>query len=98
MILELGVIIGGCIAYQMLGGEGSKETSINKNTRKQCEEETFEYFNKLTLKEQEAYFKNNLDLKEYDYLLTDNKWFNAKHAAEVAFKKDKSFTNINKRY
>ena len=103
MIFELGVIIGGCVAHMMLSGAETYnavkgESKPTTNSRKQHEQETFEYFNNLSLSAQEAYFRDNLDLKEYDYLLTDNKWFNAKHAAEIAYRKDKSFNNINKRY
>ena len=56
----------------------------------------------LTLDDQERYYKENLDLKYWKdddcKGLTDDRYVNAKHAAEVAKVTGKKFTDKNKTY
>ena len=92
------VIVGGSIAYMLLDGKPA-QTTKEKTHELSNEDATLEYFNNLTLEEQERYFNDNLDLRSYkDEMLTDNAWFNAKHAAEIARRTGKAFTNKNKNY
>lgn len=100
MLFEIGVIVGGCVAHMMLSGSKAynsvKKESVN--TRDLHEKETYEYFTKLPVSAQEHYFSYNLDLKDYANELTTDKYINAKVAARIARRMDKSFTNIDKRY
>lgn len=101
MLFYGGVIIGGSIAYVALGGKPAvKETTVKHS--KNYEDETYKYFNELTLEEQKRYFSENLDLRYYKddvtVGLTDDKYFNAKHAQEISKRVGKPFTNIYKTY
>ena len=101
MLFEIGVIVGGCVAHMLLSnGQTSvkKESKPDINTRDLYEKETYEYFTKLPVSAQEHYFSYNLDLKDYANELTTDKYINAKVAARIARRMDKSFTNIDKRY
>lgn len=66
------------------------------------EQETYEYFMGLTIQEQERYYHENVDLnywKDDNYKgLTNDRYLNAKHAAEVARVMGKKFTDKYKTY
>lgn len=102
-ILWGSTIIAGCMAYMALGGEN---TSANKECKEEIKkdhvDETYEYFYTLTLSEQKRYFEENLDLRDYkddkSVGMTESKYFNAKHAAEIARRTGKPFTNRFKTY
>lgn len=102
-ILWGSTIIAGCMAYMALGGES---TSANKEYKEEIKkdhvDETYEYFYTLTLSEQKRYFEENLDLRDYkddkSVGITESKYFNAKHAAEIARRTGKPFTNRFKTY
>ena len=71
-ILWTGIIIGGSAVYMALGGSSEHNTNDNKEVNKCAvnrannnEELTYDYFNNLTLEQQERYFNDNLDLKYY---------------------------------
>ena len=100
MIGSIMMIVGGCAAYMLLdnGSSVKKQSKEVINTRDLYEQETYEYFTKLPVSAQEHYFSYNLDLKDYANELTTDKYVNAKVAARVARRMDKSFTNIEKRY
>lgn len=94
------VVIFGSIAYGVMKGD-TRTTYVDKK-KVSNEEETFKYFGNLPLEYQEKYFNNNLDLKSYkndsSVGFTDNKYLNAKHAAEISKRTGKKFNNINKTY
>lgn len=105
MLLEIGVIIGGSIAYMVLSNSKDKTPRDNNQTRENESShvtDTYEYFYNLTLDEQRRYFSDNLDLLYYKHDtsigFTESVYFNAKHAAEIARRTGKEFTNINKVY
>ena len=109
VMLWTGVIIGGSVVYMALGGADSTNSNtndeINKcfiNRSKNNEELTYDYFNNLTLEEQERYFNDNLDLKYYKddstCGFTNDKYYNAIHAKEISRRTGKAFNNINKTY
>lgn len=60
----------------------------NRKRNNSYEKQTFEYFLSLTLEYQERYYKENLYLRyykdTYEYGLTDDRYINAKHAAEIS--------------
>ena len=66
------------------------------------DKETYEYFCKLPLDEQERYFNENLDLRYYKddstVGLTNDKYLNAKHAEEISRRTGKPFTDRYKVY
>lgn len=66
------------------------------------EKETYDYFMGLSLYEQEEYFTHNADLNYYKdnrwYGLTDDRYINAKHAAEIARKYGRKFDNKRSKY
>lgn len=98
------VIIGGSFLYVGLGGQPSKKEEKEKEQKEEhhYDKETYEYFCKLPLDEQERYFKENLDLRYYKddstVGLTNDKYLNAKHAEEISRRTGKPFTNIYKVY
>lgn len=98
IILWGAIIIGGSFIYVGLGGKSSKKETKHKDYQK----ETFEYFCKLPLNEQERYFHENLDLRYYKddktVGLTNDKYLNAKHAEEISRRTGKPFTDRYKVY
>ena len=105
IILWTSVIVGGSVAYCAMGGQAAPKSKDNNNSitnNKSNEELTEEYFNSLTLEQQQRYFRDNLDLRYYanscDTGLTDDKYYNAKHAREISRRTGKVFNNINKTY
>lgn len=66
------------------------------------EQETYDYFMGLSLYEQEEYFIRNADLSYYKddrwRGLTDDRYMNAKHAADIARIYGKKFDNKYSRY
>lgn len=97
------ICVIGPIVYTALGGETHPITLETSDERyKRYIEETYGYFLALPLEYQEKYFKENLDLRYYKddstYGLTDNKYLNAKHAAEISRITGKPFTDIHKTY
>ena len=107
IMLWSGMIIGGSAVYIALGGNSEHNTNdeVNKcavNRANSNEELTYDYFNNLTLEQQEKYFNDNLDLKYYkdDSMcgFTNDKYFNSIHAKEISRRTGKAFNNINKTY
>ena len=107
IMLWSGIIIGGSAVYIALGGNSEHNTNeeVNKcavNRANSNEEITYDYFNNLTLEEQERYFNDNLDLKYYkdDSMcgFTNDKYYNSIHAKEISRRTGKTFNNINKTY
>lgn len=97
------VCVIGPIIYTALGGENHPITMDDNDKKyKRYIEETYGYFLALPLEYQEKYYKENLDLRYYKddptYGLTNNKYINAKHAAEISRITGKPFNNINKTY
>lgn len=96
------VIIGGSFLYIGLGGQPSKKEEKEQKEEYHYDKETYEYFCKLPLDEQERYFNENLDLRYYkdDSIvgLTNDKYLNAKHAEEISRRTGKPFTDRYKVY
>ena len=96
------VIIGGSFLYIGLGGQPSKKEEKEQKEEHHYDEETYEYFCKLPLDEQERYFNENLDLRYYKddstVGLTNDKYLNAKHAEEISRRTGKPFTDRYKVY
>lgn len=96
------VIIGGSFLYIGLGGQPSKKEEKEQKEEIHYDKETYEYFCKLPLDEQERYFQENLDLRYYKddstVGLTNDKYLNAKHAEEISRRTGKPFTDRYKVY
>lgn len=93
------IIVGGSFIYIGMGGQSSKK---EQKEELHYEKETYEYFCKLPLDEQERYFQENLDLRYYKedstVGLTNDKYLNAKHAEEISRRTGKPFTDRYKVY
>ena len=111
MLTSLGLLVVGAAVYSVLKGEKYDDEMIYGADDQICyfnestdnyEQDTFEYFMNLRIDEQEHYYKENLDLRYYmedPYKgLTNDRYMNAKHAAEVARVTGKRFTDKNKTY
>lgn len=96
------VIIGGSFLYIGMGGQPSKKEEKEQKEDHHYDKETYEYFCKLPLDEQERYFNENLDLRYYKddstVGLTNDKYLNAKHAEEISRRTGKPFTDRYKVY
>ena len=96
------IIIGGSFLYIGMGGQPSKKEQKEQKEEHRYDKETYEYFCKLPLDEQERYFQENLDLRYYKddstVGLTNDKYLNAKHAEEISRRTGKPFTNRYKVY
>lgn len=96
------IIVGGSFLYIGMGGQPSKKEQKEQKEELHYEKETYEYFCKLPLDEQERYFNENLDLRYYKddstVGLTNDKYLNAKHAEEISRRTGKSFTDRYKTY
>ena len=108
-ILWTGIIIGGSVVYMALGDADSTNSNTNDEVNKCAinrannnEELTYDYFNNLTLEQQERYFNDHLDLKYYKEDstcgFTNDKYHNSIHAKEISRRTGKAFNNINKTY
>ncbi len=111
MLSSLGyllLIMGGFMACSALKDTDNEikydndETIYYNNTKEDYEKITYDYFTGLTIQEQEQYYKENLDLNYYSddpqKGLTNDRYLNAKHAAEVARVTGKKFDNRYKTY
>lgn len=96
------IIVGGSFLYIGMGGQPSKKEQKEQKEELHSEKETYEYFCKLPLDEQERYFNENLDLRYYKddstVGLTNDKYLNAKHAEEISRRTGKPFTDRYKVY
>lgn len=99
------IIVGGSFLYIGMGGQPSKKEQKEQKEEKEehhYDKETYEYFCKLPLDEQERYFQENLDLRYYKddstVGLTNDKYLNAKHAEEISRRTGKPFTDRYKVY
>ena len=96
------IIVGGSFLYIGMGGQPSKKEQKEQKEEHHYDKETYEYFCKLLLDEQERYFQENLDLRYYKddstVGLTNDKYLNAKHAEEISRRTGKPFTNRYKVY
>lgn len=96
------IIVGGSFIYIGMGGQPSKKEQKEQKEELHYEKETYEYFCKLPLDEQERYFQENLDLRYYKddstVGLTNDKYLNAKHAEEISRRTGKPFTDRYKVY
>ena len=96
------IIVGGSFIYIGMGGQSSKKEQKEQKEELHYDKETYEYFCKLPLDEQERYFNENLDLRYYKddstVGLTNDKYLNAKHAEEISRRTGKPFTDRYKVY
>ena len=101
IIVWSSIIMGGTIAYQMLGGKPApkEENCECKKEKKDHYKETYDYFMNLSLDEQHAYIKDNYYLSEYTYeLLYNTKESTARQVARRANYMGKTFNNRFSRY
>lgn len=110
MLTSLGLLVVGAAVYSALKSDRAEDeiiydaddTIYYDNHKEDYEKLTYDYFMDLTLEDQERYYKENLDLKYWKdddcKGLTDDRYLNAKHAAEVAKVTGKKFTDKNKTY
>ena len=100
IIIWTGIIMGGCAAYQMLGGKPApKEENDNCKEKVNNYDETYDYFMKLTLDEQHSYIRDNFYLSEYSYeLLYNTKESTARQVARRASYMGRVFNNRFSRY
>ena len=100
-ILWGSVIVVGSAIYVAFNGNDAVSSEKNAPEYDNIKA-TEKYFGTLTLDEQEKYFSDNYDLRYYKddstCGLTDDKYYNAKHASEIARRTGKSFTNKYKSY
>jgi predicted HicB family RNase H-like nuclease len=96
------IIVCGSFLYIGMGGQPSKKEQKEQKEEHHYDKETYEYFCKLPLDEQERYFQENLDLRYYKddstVGLTNDKYLNAKHAEEISRRTGKPFTDRYKVY
>lgn len=96
------IIVGGSFLYIGMGGQPSKKEQKEQKEELHYEKETYKYFCKLPLDEQERYFNENLDLRYYKddstVGVTNDKYLNAKHAEEISRRTGKPFTDRYKVY
>lgn len=110
MLTGLCLLVGGAALYNLMKGEamddeiiyGIDDSIMYNDTEEDYEKLTYDYFMGLTIEEQEQYFSENLDLKYWKHDackgFTDDRWLNAKHAADIARIEGKKFTNKYKTY
>lgn len=101
IIIWSSIIMGGCAAYQMLGGKPApkEEKCESEKKKKDNYGETYDYFMKLSLDEQHAYIKDNYYLSEYSYeLLYNTKESTARQVARRANYMGRVFNNRFSRY
>ena len=100
IIVWSSIIMGGCAAYQMLGGKPTpKEESSKCKEKVNNYDETYDYFMKLSLDEQHAYIRDNFYLSEYSYeLLYNTKESTARQVARRASYMGRVFNNRFSRY
>lgn len=108
MLTSLGLLVVGFAACMALKDDGREEIiydvddSMYYDGDEDYEQLTFDYFMTLRLDEQEAYFKENLDLRYYKddacKGLTNDRYLNARHAQEISRISGKKFTDKYKTY
>lgn len=110
MLTGLCLLFGGAALYNLLKGDADNDeiiydvddSIIYNNTKEDYEKITYDYFMKLTIQEQAQYYNENLDLRYWKddacRGLTDDRWLNAKHAADIARIEGKKFTDRYKTY
>ena len=100
IIIWSGIIMGGSIIYQILGGKPApKEEGSKCKEKVNNYDETYDYFMKLSLDEQHAYIRDNFYLSEYSYeLLYNTKESTARQVARRTNYMGKSFNNRFSRY
>lgn len=110
MLTSLGLLVVGAAIYSVLKSDKAEDEIIYDaddriyydNHKEDYEKLTYNYFMDLTLEDQEKYYKENLDLKYWKddacKGLTNDRYLNAKHAAEVARVEGKKFVDKNKTY
>lgn len=110
MLTSLGLLVVGAAVYSVLKSDRAEDeiiydaddTIYYDNYKEDYEKLTYNYFMDLTLEDQERYYNENLDLKYWKddacKGLTNDRYLNAKHAAEVARVEGKKFVDKNKTY
>ena len=106
IVLWSSIIVGGSIAYGVLGGyEKEKSTkeieTMEKSTNNEkIYNETYDYIKTLSYDEQERYIHENYKLSQYENHIKRNISLNDKHQtarfiADLAVREGRSFNNIN---
>ena len=104
IVLWSSIIVGGSIAYGVLGGyeksSQSKETETTSDNKNKIYDETYDYIKSLSYEEQERYIHENYKLSQYENHIKRNISLNDKHQtarfiADLAVREGRSFNNIN---
>lgn len=104
IVLWSSIIIGGSIAYGVLGGyeksSQSKEIESTSDNKENVWNETYDYIKSLSYDEQERYIHENYKLSQYENHIKRNISLNDKHQtarfiADIAVREGRSFNNIN---
>lgn len=110
MLTSLGLLVVGVTVYSIIKGDRAEDEIIYDiddelhydKYEEDYEKLTYDYFMNLTLEDQERYYKENLDLKYWKddacKGLTNDRYLNAKHAAEIARIEGKKFVDKDKTY
>lgn len=110
MIISLCLLVAGAAVCNYVKGDcyddemtfGPDDTMKFETENDNDEQATYEYFLELSLDQQEAYYRENCYLRYWidDACkgLTDDRYMNAKHAAEIARVMGKRFTDKNRTY
>lgn len=96
MLLWGSIIILGSMAYMIMNDTDTNVKDVTTN--EEVEEvslysKTYLYWCNLPLEYQKKYMDYNVYLKEHEYKLTDNIYFNARLVAGISEKLGKEFTN-----
>jgi hypothetical protein len=106
IVLWSSIIVGGSIAYGVLGGYEKSTSAKKENTTKSSDNkkdiynETYNYIKSLSYDEQERYIHENYKLSQYENHIKRNISLNDKHQtarfiADIAVREGRSFNNIN---
>ena len=101
IIIWSGIIMGGSIIYQILGGKPAPKDPKEEKVKEKRDNytETYDYFMKLTLDEQHQYIQDNYYLGEYSYeLLYNTKESTARQVERRANYMGRVFNNRFSRY
>ena len=104
IVLWSSIIVGGSIAYGVLGGyeksSQSKEIESTSDNKENVWNETYDYIKSLSYDEQERYIHENYKLSQYENHIKRNISLNDKHQtarfiADIAVREGRAFNNIN---
>lgn len=105
IVLWSSIIVGGSIAYGILGGyekssQSKEKESTSSDNKENVWNETYDYIKTLSYEEQERYIHENYKLSQYENNIRRNISLNDKHQtarfiADIAVREGRAFNNIN---